>query len=145
MSNDTPPRACLADFGFMALSDPFHPPWDGAIRFKSPELLVPSKFGMTNVMATPEADVYAFGMVIFQVGEQDHGHHPFFIILSRFSRVKLHSVAFGRRSWDTGWLKGNVRPNQRMPRPSGSLIHCGASSNAAGTATRDCDQGLQRL
>jgi len=35
--------------------------------FMSPELLVPSKFSMEDSLPTPEADIYAFGLVIFQV------------------------------------------------------------------------------
>ena len=89
MSNDTPPRACLADFGFMTMvlnSD--HPMScsvqleGGTMTFMSPELLVPSKFDMENAMPTPEADIYAFSLVIFQVCEQGLLYRPF-LILSR--------------------------------------------------------------
>ena len=76
MSNDTPPRACLADFGFMTMVlNPSQPmscsaQLEGGTRvFMSPELLMPSKFGMEDSVPTPEADVYAFGMVILQVRE----------------------------------------------------------------------------
>jgi hypothetical protein len=41
----------------------------GTMMFMSPELLVPSKFGMKDSVPTPEADIYAFGLVIFQVCE----------------------------------------------------------------------------
>ena len=44
--------------------------------FMPPELLVPSKFGMPDSMPTTEADVYAFGFVIFQVCGGDRGYHP---------------------------------------------------------------------
>ena len=74
MSNDTPPRACLADFGFMTMVlDPNKPMScsmqleGGTITFMSPELLVPSMFGIKNPIPTPEADIYAFGLVILQV------------------------------------------------------------------------------
>ena len=83
MSNDTPPRACLADFGFMTVvldrgqelscSTQLE---GGTMTFMSPELLVPSSFGMQDSVPTPEADVYAFGLVIFQVCEQDREHRP---------------------------------------------------------------------
>ena len=74
MSNDEPPRACLADFGFMTMV--FNPdrPMScsaqlegGTLVFMSPELLVPTNFGMKNSVPTPKADIYAFGSVIFQV------------------------------------------------------------------------------
>ncbi|KAF9785122.1 kinase-like domain-containing protein [Thelephora terrestris] len=71
MSNDTPPRACLADFGFMTMVlDPDHPMscsedlGGGTLMFMSPELLM-SERGKTRL--TPQSDVYAFGLVIFQV------------------------------------------------------------------------------
>lgn len=74
MSNDEPPRACLADFGFMTMVfDPNHPMTcstqleGGTLRFMSSELLMPTKFGLKNSVPTPQSDVYAFGLVIFQV------------------------------------------------------------------------------
>jgi len=83
MSNDTPPRACLADFGFMNIVlDPGRQMGcsaqleGGTTRFMSPELLVPSGFGLLDSVPTPEADVYAFGLVIFQVCKQDCGYRP---------------------------------------------------------------------
>ena len=80
MSNATPPRACLADFGFMTMVlDPVNPMYCGAQleggtkMFMSPELLVPSEFGFKDSSPTLQADVYAFGMVIFQVCGRNHG------------------------------------------------------------------------
>lgn len=74
MSNDKPPRACLADFGFMTtVPDPNQlvscsvQLEGGTIAFMAPELLMPSLFDVNDPIPTPEADVYAFGMVIFQV------------------------------------------------------------------------------
>jgi serine/threonine protein kinase len=74
MSNDMPPRACLADFGFMTMVlDPNQPMScsaqleGGTVPFMSPELLAPLKFGVKSSIPTSQADIYAFGMVIFQV------------------------------------------------------------------------------
>jgi len=74
ISSDTPARACLADFGFMTMiPDPGEPmsfasqSEGGTMTFMSPELLVPSRFGLKDSMPTSEADIYAFGLVIFQV------------------------------------------------------------------------------
>ena len=86
ISNDSPPRACLADFGFMTMTLEFHREpiaWmglDPAMMFMSPELLVPSKFGFTESIPTPEADIYAFGMVIHQVCDHSRGYPPFIYI-----------------------------------------------------------------
>jgi len=84
MSNDSPPRACLADFGFMTMvlgpSQPMYCSTHlevGTTMFMSPELLVPSKFGLTEAVPTPEADIYAFGLVIYQVLGHGRGHPPF--------------------------------------------------------------------
>ena len=84
MSNDDPPRACLADFGFMTMVlDPDNPMFCGAqleggtMTFMSPELLIPSRFGVKNAIPTPEADTYAFGLVTFQVCERHCGYLSF--------------------------------------------------------------------
>ena len=39
----------------------------GTVPFMSPELLVPSSFNVKNAVPTTESDIYAFGLVIFQV------------------------------------------------------------------------------
>ena len=74
ITSDTPVRACLADFGFMAIAyDGAGGPEDtstlggGTTPFMAPELLSPSKFGRTKCQVSKVADVYAFGMVILQV------------------------------------------------------------------------------
>ena len=74
MTNDKPPTACLADFGFttmvfdpqlsMASSRAVH---GGTMTFMAPELLVPSQYNLPNSSPTREADIYAFGLVILQV------------------------------------------------------------------------------
>jgi len=37
------------------------------MQFMSPELLIPEEFGIEDALPTPQADIYAFGLVIFQV------------------------------------------------------------------------------
>ena len=59
-----------------------------AAMFMSPELLVPSKFGFTESIPTPEADVYAFGLVIYQVCKHDRGY-PSFIYIYQVLTGKL--------------------------------------------------------
>ena len=88
MSNDNPPRACLADFGFMTMViDPGQPMSCSALlegsttMFIPPELLVPSRFGLKGWTPTPEADIYTFGFVIYQVCEHDRGYPLFTYIL----------------------------------------------------------------
>ena len=38
------------------------------IRHMAPELLVPSDFGLKNDNPTKKSDIYAFGVVMYQVG-----------------------------------------------------------------------------
>ena len=74
MTNDTPPKACLADFGFTTMVlDPQSPMSSsltlggGTMTFMAPELLVPYKYGLKRAVPTREGDIYAFGLVIVQV------------------------------------------------------------------------------
>ena len=84
MSTDEHPRACIADFGCVTtVLDPGREPLcsarsaSGTVRFMSPELIAPEDYGKENAKATQEADVYAFGLVIFQVCWRDRGYQPF--------------------------------------------------------------------
>ena len=84
MSNDNTPRACLADFGLMDVVLCPDPPMscstqleEGTTMFMAPELLVPSKFGFERPLATRKTDIYSFGLVIYQVREQDPGYLSF--------------------------------------------------------------------
>ncbi|KAF9642471.1 kinase-like protein, partial [Thelephora ganbajun] len=72
ITNETPPRACLADFGLSTLA----PNSQGAATtitaggtplYMAPELLVPTEFGKSDARPTQPADIYALGMVILEV------------------------------------------------------------------------------
>ena len=74
MTNDKPPKVCLADFGFTSMVlDPENPMScsvtleGGTTTFMAPELLTPTKFGLKGAVPTREADIYAFGLVVVQV------------------------------------------------------------------------------
>ena len=54
----------------------------GTMTFMSPKLLVPEEFGKKDASPTPQADVYAFGLVIYQVCEQDCSYLSVLRILS---------------------------------------------------------------
>ena len=67
-------NARLADFGLLTIiSDPTHPATTtssegaGTVRWMSPELLHPERFGSKNARPTKESDCYALGMVILEV------------------------------------------------------------------------------
>ena len=91
MTNDTPPKACLADFGFttmaLDLQNPIssNPPLEGGTRaFMAPELLEPLQFGFRNAVPTQAGDIYALGLVMLQV-----------IVLSRRQILVLIDILSG--------------------------------------------------
>jgi len=47
------------------------------MKFMAPELFAPERFYKKDSVPTPQTDIYAFGMVIFQVSEWYHGYLPF--------------------------------------------------------------------
>lgn len=69
-------RPRLADYGLVTIiSDPntvdpgsTTSPSVGTVRYMAPELLNPSGFGLQNSNPTKKSDVYAFGVVTYQVG-----------------------------------------------------------------------------
>ena len=67
-----PTQACLADFGLSTLT-PSAPgemstiTAGGTPLYMAPELLNPDKYGEKNSRPTKPADIYAFGMVIYEV------------------------------------------------------------------------------
>ena len=73
MTNDTPPSACLADFDYMTIiSDTDKPTLAyedtySDAEFMPPERFRPKEFGLDYWVPTKAADIYAFGMTIFQV------------------------------------------------------------------------------
>ena len=126
MSNDTPPHACLADFSFItAVYEP-----DGiscsiavgieSISFVAPELLSGCE------KPTPQADVYAVGVAIIEVREQDYGCRLFLCTPSpRSSRVNTYSTVIRTWCFYTTYCAASSRINRRTPRPSDFLTHCG--------------------
>ena len=67
-------NAQLADFGLMAIipdstlaATTTSPVSSGTLRWMSPELLDPGRFGAKNCQPTKESDCYALGMVILEV------------------------------------------------------------------------------
>ncbi|KAF9644426.1 kinase-like protein [Thelephora ganbajun] len=98
ITNETPPQACLADFGLSTLA----PSSQGAATtitaggtplYMAPELLVPTKFGKPNARPTQPADIYALGMVILEVLT---GFQPFYEQNWTVSELTYH-VLYGTR------------------------------------------------
>ena len=117
MSNDTSPRACLADFGFMTMVlNPGQPMScsakleGGTMMFMAPELLVPGKFGFAESIPTPETDIYAFGLVIYQVCEHGCGYPLFTYIFQVLTgELPFPGVRMGEITWNV--VQG-VRPTK---------------------------------
>ena len=109
--------------------------WGGTTAFMPPEHLSPSMFRVKDSIPTPEADVYAFGLVTFQVCELDLGCRPFLLTSPRSSQASSHPAVPVIRSWGGLWFKDCVQPNQRTPHPLGFPMCCGVSSSAAGMTT----------
>lgn len=69
MNNDN--RAVLADFGLAVLSavpaTTMATTGVGTPRWMAPELLVPEEYGLAHSNPSKQSDVYAFGMVIYEV------------------------------------------------------------------------------
>lgn len=67
-------RAVLADFGLVSLLvasalTTMATTGVGTVRWMAPELLVPEEYGFEHSHPSKESDVYAFGMVIYEVRE----------------------------------------------------------------------------
>ena len=78
---DEASRACLADFGLLTImSDPANlipsssQTQGGTVRWMSPELVAPEKYGFKKGHLTRSSDCYALGMVIY---ETISGNVPF--------------------------------------------------------------------
>ena len=71
ITNQTPPQACLADFGLSTFAPNSQgettTTTGGTPLYMAPELLCPTEFGMQSARPTQPADIYAFGMVIYEV------------------------------------------------------------------------------
>ena len=94
ISDSTPPRAVLADFGFnrvATLTVRISSGELGTVSFMAPELLYSAKFGLEKGLPSKEADIYALGMTVYQVLT---GKWPFYP--KREAEV-THAVIFGER------------------------------------------------
>lgn len=64
-----PPDGHLLD-GTLSMSEPlqaYSQSGVGSARWRAPELLHPEAWGMSNALPTFASDVFAFGMVIYEV------------------------------------------------------------------------------
>ena len=84
-------HARLADFGLLIISDSTHSETSslskgaGTMRWMSPELLDPGRFGFKNNRPTIESDYYALGMVVLEVltGQVPFPHHTGLAVMNK--------------------------------------------------------------
>ena len=75
MTNNTPPNACLADFDHITtIADADQSVLQGAIDFMPPEHFDPQGFGLESWVPAQKADIYGFGLTVFQVLVQYSGY-----------------------------------------------------------------------
>jgi serine/threonine protein kinase len=94
ITDSTPPRAILTDFGFTrvtTISVRVSSEEPGTASFMAPELLLPTRFGLDKGVPSKEADIYALGMTVYQVLT---GKWPFF---PRREAEVFHAVIAGER------------------------------------------------
>ena len=110
INNETPPRACISDFGLctIAPSMTFNPTTyrtgpGGTLGYIAPELF------SEGSMPSKEADMYAFGSVIYEVitGARPFGQHRIHeLLLLTTSGVRPNrpvnpvAVGFGQGTWE---------------------------------------------
>jgi serine/threonine protein kinase len=128
ITNETPPRACLADFGLSTLIPGTQGGMStitdgGTPMFMAPELLCPSKFGKKSSRPTQPGDIYALGLVIYEVLT---GSHPFhdkmwgepeivFHVMTGVRPTKpvdAEQIGFGDGTWELAeecWIEESTR------------------------------------
>ena len=120
INNEKPPRACIADFGLCAIAPtasfgPTKAGDGGTFGYMAPELLEGAK-------ASKEADMYAFGMVVYEVitGTLPFGHRravelPMLTIRGSRPPRPEDPVAtgFGQGTWELVERCWEKNPEQR--------------------------------
>ena len=116
VTNETPARACLADFGLStltpgALGETTTDTAGGTRLYMAPELLAPEKFGKKKCRPTQPADIYAFGTVIYEIltgrnpfYDQTYGQHQFTVSVLGGKRPTkpedMKTIGFGSGTWE---------------------------------------------
>ena len=130
ISNEAPPRACIADFGLRSIAPsrffgPTRTIDDGTFGYMAPELF------NEGARASKEGDMYAFGMLVYEVitGARPFEHHRVFALPtltvqgSRPPRPEdPAAIGFGQGTWDFVERCWNENPNLR-PSATEALDH----------------------
>lgn len=118
IKNGATPHACISDFGFSTIAPTasFAMPasideYKGTWSHMAPELLFPTKFGLLDGRVSKQADIYAFGVVVYEVlvGRTPFGGegHPITAILMMIMEGKrankpenADAIGFGTGTWE---------------------------------------------
>jgi hypothetical protein len=117
--------ACLADFSSFTIAgdqlmDTPSSTLDGMLRWMSPELMDPERFGLEDDHPTKESDCYALGMVIYEVLSRNQPFAPYseYATVARILRGKrpkrprgVERILFTDNIW--GMLKLCWKPQPR--------------------------------
>ena len=162
ITGETPPRACLADFGLSISIPSAAGGWStsttgGTWFYMAPELLIPGKFGLTDSRPTQPADIYAMGMVIYEVLT---GFNPFYdlnlvpaavvtCVLAGKRPTKpsnAEGIGFGSGTWDLVQECWKTQPTKR-PTTERVLQHLEhvSSSSAAVPPTSPLHSGTSHI
>ena len=128
ITNGTPPRACLADFGLStfipgAQGEITTATAGGTLMFMAPELLCPSQFDKSSSRPTQPADIYALGLVIYEVltgsqpfyGKKWGEHEVVYHVMTGVRPTKpadAEEIGFGYGTWEMleqCWVKESTR------------------------------------
>ena len=128
-------HARLADFGLLTIiSDPTYPTTTtssegtGTLRWMSPELLDPERFGAKNSRPSKESDCYALGMVIFEVltGQPPFAGHTGAVVVRKVGNGERPERPQGPKSvWFTDDLweaLGKCWSPQPKDRPQAEVV-----------------------
>jgi len=150
ITNGTPPQACLADFGLST----FIPGAQGEMTtvtaggtpvFMAPELLCPSKFNKPSSRPAQPADIYALGLVIYEVltGSQpfhEQGwweHETVYHVITGLRPKKpanAEQIGFGDGTWELVeecWIEESTK-RPTIDRVLTHLARVAASSKIVG-------------
>jgi len=117
-------HARLADFGLLTIiSDPTNVlssssyTQGGTVRWMSPELIAPQRFGLKKSRPTESSDCYALGMVIYETISGNppfHKHSDFTVYLKVVDGKRPpRGVRFTESLWKTLELCWTPQPNDR--------------------------------
>jgi serine/threonine protein kinase len=144
INNETPPRACITDFGLSAVVPsktfgPTKPNGGGTFGYMAPELI------SEGAEPSREADMYAFGMVVYEVvtgtrpfGHRNHVELPVLTLQgSRPYRPEdLVDAGFGHGTWEFAERCWDENPTLR-PSAREVLVHF----ERVARTSRDVDPG----